>query len=366
MAARKKKQLTRTETRDKAKQYDTQYMGEEPSWEGVVFETEQDRRIAKIRTLNWYNYFKSEMIAYRKDVRKWIKANRKDLDANIIAVYIQSMTAARLMCMNTAGWELSESELQKINEAIDDALTNHDRNQNDPEAEGVTPTRKRVTPIPKMLESLDDWEDRHILGEQSGFDVKAHYEEFKDSKTSLDKYVRPWVEHRLDDLENHWSNEEYPFGVKERNRLIKVYKQMLKDLDEVTEIKRTKRRKKPMTKARQAKGFVCLAESAEFNVKSLDPKDIIGKERVFLFNEKYRTLTELVALAGGFSGKGMEITNVDMAKSRSTKLRKPLDMLPKVCNNALRTIHKEWSGLTTKTTEANPRLNRNTVVLRIM
>ena len=365
--AKKKKQLSRTETRDKAKAYDTQYMGEEPEFEGVTFSDDAERRITKIRALNWYNYFKPETISYRKDVRKWLKKNRKDVDEGVVALYIKNVTACRLMTMALGGWELTESELNTIDGAINDAIADHGRNQADPESEDPKARKPRVTPLPKMLGALDDWEDRQIEDEVfSNFDLKGLHAELNDSKTSLEKYVRPWVEGRLTDLTDHWDKDAYPFGVKERNFLIKTYKQMLKDLEEVTQPKKPVRRKRKPTKASQAKGFVCLEKSEEFGVDSLDPIKIIGSDRVYLFNEKYRILTELVALPGGFSGKGMAITNVDMEKSRSTKLRKPLDMLPKVCNNAQRTINKAWSELTTKTTEANPRLNRNTVILRIM
>lgn len=360
---KKKQQLNRVETRDKAKQYDTQYMGVEPVWTGVTFENAAERKLAKIKALNWYNYFKPELVAYRKDIRKWMKTNRPKTDVTPVLTGI-STTTARLMCMALVGWELDEIERGHIDSAIDHAIASSTTASESPE-DSVVP-KKRQTPRPAMLASLEDWEDDQIMGKETSFSVREHFQEFQDTKTSLDKFVRPWIEARHDELANHWDKEAFAFGVKERNRLIKLYNEMMKELNEVTEIKRTTRRKKPPTKDKLAKGFVCLPESAEYKVKSVDPKEIIGKDRVFLFNEKYRILTELVADVGGFSGKGMEITNVNMSKSRSTKLRNPLDILPKICKSAVRSINKEWDGLTTKTTEANPRLNRNTVVLRVM
>jgi hypothetical protein len=363
MAAKKKKHLNRVETRDKAKQYDAQYMGTEPVWADVVFASAAERKLAKIKALNWYNYFKPELVAYRKEIRKWMKANRPNDNVTPVLTGI-STTTARLMCMNLLGWELDDIEQGHINSAVDNALTSSTEAAERVEESSVP--KKRQTPRPAMLASLEDWEDDQIMGKETSFSVREHFQEFQDTKTSLEKFVRPWIEARHDELTNHWDKEAFAFGVKERNRLIKLYNEMMKELNEVTEIKRTTRRKKPPTKEKLAKGFVCLPESAEYKVKSVDPKDIIGKDRAFLFNEKYRILTELVADVGGFSGRGMEITNVNMSKSRSTKLRNPLDILPKVCKSGVRAINKEWSGLTTKTTEANPRLNRNTVVLRVM
>lgn len=369
MAARKKTP-SRVETRDKKKMYDAEYMGEEPEWDGVTFRNDSARRVAKIAAFNWYNYFRPEISAYRKDIKDWIKQSAKVNGSTVsssVATKVESVQAAKLMAMSLRGWELSEEELLLIDGAIMKAVIESEKPAPIPEEASAPEQGLRFVSPPRLLIDLDDMEDRWMDGEPAEISIVARQEINKDTKVSLSSYAIPWVEGRLAEYTEEWEKEAYPdVTIKERNRRAKYLRGALKELNGLVADKRAVRKKRAPTVAAQAKGFVCLAESVVYKVKSVPLKGIIGAERVFLFNEKYRTLTELVALPGGFSGKGMAITNVDMTQSRTTTLRKPLDILPKVCKNALRTIHKTWNGLTTKDTEANPRLNRNTVIVRVM
>lgn len=366
--AAKKKTINRVDARDKAKQYDAQYMGDEPTWEGVEFIDDSARRSAKIDAFNWYNYFKPEVADYRNEVKAWLRANEKlsATQADKVARAWSNVQAAKLCAMANNDWVLSDTEFNLIQATCSDAMFIPE----EPEVEeDAKPKAKRTGPVrPKMMEALEELEDQWVEGQPGSLSLTVRQTQYKDSKISLETFARPWLEGRLAEYTTNWDKEGYPhLTVKAKNARVKLLQTLIKELDVLTATKKGVRKKKAPTKAQQAKKFVCLSASAEFGVKSLPVKDIIGAQRVFLFNEKYRTLTELVAKDDtGFGGKGMEITNVDESKSRATKLRKPLDVLPKVCKNALRTIHKTWDGLTTKDVKANPRLNRNTVVLRVL
>ena len=364
--AAKKKTISRVDARDKAKQYDAQYMGNEPTWEGVEFIDDTARRTAKIDAFNWYNYFKPEVADYRNELKTWLRANENltATQADKVARAWGNVQAAKLCAMSNNGWTLSDTEFNLVQTAYTAATFIPE------EVEVEAPIKtKRTGPIrPKMMEALEELEDQWVEGQTGSLSLTVRQTQYKDSKISLETFARPWLESRLAEYTTNWDKEGYPhLTVKAKNARVKLLQTLIKELDVITATKKGVRKKKAPTKAQQAKKFVCLSASPEFGVKSLPVKDIIGAQRVFLFNEKYRTLTELVAKDDtGFGGKGMEITNVDESKSRATKLRKPLDVLPKVCNNALRTIHKMWDGLTTKDVKANPRLNRNTVILRVL
>lgn len=364
--AAKKKTISRVESRDKAKQYDAQYMGDEPTWEGVEFIDDSARRTAKIDAFNWYNYFKPEVGDYRNELKAWLRAEEKltATQADKVARAWGNVQAAKLCAMANNGWEMSEDEFNLVQTAYSAATFIPE------EVEAEAPVKaKRTGPVrPKMMEALEELEDQWVEGQPGALSLTIRQTQYKDSKISLETFARPWLEDRLAEYTTNWDKEGYPhLTVKAKNARVKLLKTLIKELDTLTATKKGVRKKKAPTKAQQAKKFVCLSESPEFGVKSIPVKDIIGAQRVFMFNEKYRTLTELVAKDDtGFGGKGMEITNVDESKSRATKLRKPLDVLPKVCKNALRTIHKVWSDLTTKDVKANPRLNRNTVILRVL
>jgi hypothetical protein len=372
--AAKKKTINRVDARDKAKQYDAQYMGDEPTWEGVEFIDDSARRSAKIDAFNWYNYFKPEVADYRNEVKAWLRANEKLSagEAEKVARAWSNVQAAKLCAMANNGWEMSESEFNLVQAAyfaatfIPDEPTPGERLIT--AAKEASAIAKKGPKRPKMMEALEELEDQWVEGQPGSLSLTIRQTQYKDSKISLETFARPWLEGRLAEYTTNWDKEGYPhLTVKAKNARVKLLQTLIKELDDLTATKKGVRKKKAPTKAQQAKKFVCLSASPEFGVKSIPVKDIIGAQRVFLFNDKYRTLTELVAKDDtGFGGKGMEITNVDESKSRATKLRKPLDVLPKVCKNALRTIHKAWDGLTTKDVKANPRLNRNTVILRVL
>ena len=370
--AAKKKTINRVEARDKAKQYDAQYMGDEPTWEGVEFIDDSARRTAKIDAFNWYNYFKPEVADYRNEVKTWLRANEKlsATQADKVARAWSNVQAAKLCAMANNGWKLSDTEFNLIQTTYSAATFVPEEPTPGEAGEDAKPKAKRTGPVrPKMMEALEELEDQWCDGAVGGsLSMTVRQEQYKDSKIGLETYCRPWLEERLKEYTTNWCKEAYPhLTTAGKNQRVKVLHRLLQELDDLTATKRRTRKKKAPSATQQSKKFVCLSESAEFGVKSIPVKNIIGAQRVFLFNEKYRTLTELVAKDDtGFGGKGMEITNVDESKSRATKLRKPLDVLPKVCKNALRTIHKVWGELTTKDVKANPRLNRNTVILRVL
>ena len=372
MAARKKKAVTRVEARDKAKQYDAQYMGDEPTWEGVEFIDDSARRTAKIDAFNWYNYFKPEAGDYRNEVKAWLRANENlsAAEADKVARSWCNVQAAKLCAMANNDWVLSDDEFNLVQRAYTEATfvpeepTPGERLVK--AAKEASEIAKKGPKRPKMMEALEELEDQWVEGQPGSLSLTVRQTQYKDSKISLETYARPWLESRLAEYTTNWDKEGYPhLSTADKNKRVKLIKTLIQELDVLTATKQRTRKKKAPTKAQQAKKFVSLSVSPEYGVKSVPVESIIGAERVFLFNEKYRTLTELVAKDDtGLGGKGMEITNVDDSKSRATKLRKPLDVLPKVCKNALRTIHKTWGDLTTKDVKANPRLNRNTVILR--
>ena len=55
---------------------------------------------------------------------------------------------------------------------------------------------------------------------------------------------------------------------------------------------------------------------------------------------------------------------MDDELSRQVTLRKPDLMIPIVQNKSVKQIDKAWSELTTKTSKPNPRINKETILLK--
>ena len=107
-------------------------------------------------------------------------------------------------------------------------------------------------------------------------------------------------------------------------------------------------------------------DSPEFKLASMPPIQMIGAMRLYVFNVKYKVLTEYVcAAATGFEVRGTTITNFDKDLSRATSLRKPDIFLPIVQKKTPKQIGVEWNSLTTKIRIPNGRLNGDSVLLRV-
>lgn len=78
-------------------------------------------------------------------------------------------------------------------------------------------------------------------------------------------------------------------------------------------------------------------------------------------------LTEYVSSStSGFEVKGTSIKNIDVEQSKSVRLRKPELFLPIVLSKTVKQISNEWGKLTTKSSVPNGRINKDTILLRVM
>lgn len=164
--------------------------------------------------------------------------------------------------------------------------------------------------------------------------------------------------------------EGYSFLKKmEQKAFLKFITNIVDDTEKFIGTKKAVRKtrvKKPKAADKQVSTVQYLKNSLEYKLASINPINIVGAMRVYLFNTKSRMITELVSYqANGFEVKGTTIQGFDTESSRSVKLRKPEDFLKIVMNKTPRQIGKEWDALTTKSTEANGRINKDTIIMRV-
>lgn len=132
--------------------------------------------------------------------------------------------------------------------------------------------------------------------------------------------------------------------------------------------KALRKTRKPKVKSadKQVEKLSYLKESLEYKVVSINPTQIVGANRVYLFNVTTRILSELVCrLPNGFEVKGTTIQGLDEDLSRQVMLRKPNEFLPIIQNKTVNQITKEWNNLTTKTNKGNGRINKDTIILKV-
>tara|TARA_Y100000389_G_scaffold67568_1_gene63916 strand:+ start:11366 stop:12472 length:1107 start_codon:yes stop_codon:yes gene_type:complete len=217
---------------------------------------------------------------------------------------------------------------------------------------------------------IDNWKDEKDFSIYS--EMKKHDVPYITAKATYDHYIP--LRDELDELVNKKTPdliEGYSsMKVSDQKKYLKFVDNILTDIEKyMTAKKATRKTRRPVVKSaeKQVAKVQYLKDSVEFKLASISPTSLIGAMRIYLFNAKTRALTELVCEKScGFEVKGTTLQGVDFEASRVTKLRKPEVFIPMVLKKTSNQINKEWSSLTTKTTIANGRINKDTIILRAM
>lgn len=228
--------------------------------------------------------------------------------------------------------------------------------------------------IANVDEVLDIW-SRGVWVDVENYSV---YNEFKKidasyitAKKVLD-YFTP-IRDEADELVNKKTPdlvEGYShMSVARRKEYLSLLNRIVTDTEKFLLSKKALRKpRKPKVKSadKQVEKLSYLKESLEYKIVSINPTQVIGANRVYLFNVNTRILSELVCrLPNGFEIKGTTIQGLDDNLSRQVMLRKPNEFLPTVQNKTVNQISKEWGNLTTKTNKTNGRINKDTIILKV-
>jgi len=104
-----------------------------------------------------------------------------------------------------------------------------------------------------------------------------------------------------------------------------------------------------------------------YNVVSIDPKQIIGANQLWVFNTKYRTLAVYNAMGpAGLNVKGSTLTGFDEKTSIVKKLRKPTEQLNKLKDGGKVVLRKFMDEIKCKPMTATGRINNEVVLVRII
>tara|TARA_B100001057_G_scaffold69149_1_gene62917 strand:- start:23 stop:838 length:816 start_codon:yes stop_codon:yes gene_type:complete len=235
-------------------------------------------------------------------------------------------------------------------------------------------TRKiNNTIIQELLELEDQWID----GENSTINIYDRFK-FHGLTNAAVSHVKPTIEGWLLDYEDAYHKrcdqavEGYSHLKRSAlNHRIKVCKEMLSDLDRIKSASKASRNVKVKGSVaidKQVSKMQYKKEDADYKIVSVNPIQIPNKNRLYTFNCKYKVITEYVTDSpNGFIISGSTIKNFNKATSRSVTLRKPLDFLPSFLSRTPKQIDDLWKlYITTKTFVPNGRINKDTVLLRIL
>lgn len=227
-----------------------------------------------------------------------------------------------------------------------------------------------------IMQDLLDLEDDWIEGEKTTIDLYKLFQTHGLSGSATSP-VRQVVEGWLLDYEDayHKRDDQAVEGYShlkksELNRRIKACHDMLLDLDKIQSATKANRKiRVPKTKSadKQVARVQYKKEDQDFKLVSINPILLIGSKRLYAFNCKSKILIEYCTQAAkGFEISGSTIKNFDKVNSRQIKLRKPDDFIPIVLKKSINQIDVAWKTCTTKTSIPNGRINKDTILLRVM
>lgn len=156
---------------------------------------------------------------------------------------------------------------------------------------------------------------------------------------------------------------------KKQKEYLKLIETVITDAEKYMASKKATRKvrtKKPVSIAQQASKVKYLNSSAEYQVSSVTPDNIVGASIVYLFNVKTRALTRLESSATtGMGIKGTTIINFDEDKCEKKKLRKPEDFIAATAKTTKIKMTREFNAVKTKASASNGRINADTIILKV-
>jgi len=323
-------------------------------------------------------------------VKTWVKKNFPEPAKYILAnpEYHFSMThhAAAAFWYNNDLHKNNDSEVakeflnnlfDKMIPLIDEGKAIFEEKKKASNIVSISPTVRLMRKINNtIMQELLELEDKWIDGEDATINIYDRFKFHGLTNTAI-SHVKPMIEGWLLDYEDayHKRCDQAVEGYSHLkrsvlNHRIKVCKEMLSDLDRIKSASKASRNVK-------VKGSVAIdkqvakvqykKEDSDFKIVSINPIQIPNKHRLYTFNCKYKVISEYVTDSpSGFIISGSTIKNFNKSTSRAVTLRKPDDYLPMFLSKTPKQIDEAWKGVTTKTFSPNGRINKDTILLRVL
>ena len=150
--------------------------------------------------------------------------------------------------------------------------------------------------------------------------------------------------------------------------LIQSIVDICKQHSKLSKAVRKPRRKKSRTPGQIIKKLQFCDRCNTYGLTSIDPRKIVGANKVVVFNTKYKKLAifEASPLVDGLSVKGTTIVGFDDKKSRERTVRKPEQIVKDCATSGIRVINNRYNSLKTKESVPTGRMNKHCVILQAL
>ena len=359
----KVKAKPKQKSRSAIKIFDQKHYGPEP----IVVKSFTD-------ALNWYNYMGSD-----DDAREWLfdymKTNYTKSDIAFIKKLPKwkiSRTLGSVARILSNGNTLPEKNMEYFRNGVQALIEAGKLIVDEVEevaAKPVVDIQARVRDKANyIITSLEEEIDNVIDGKDFSMYTFCQANELNPQILNIvADYYRPQLEEIL-------SNDEQvkeSFGKKQKF-WANFWNNFFADIDRYLNNKKVVKVRKPREK--KAKSAVDLVKNLKFQkedpslkIVSVHPAEIIGCQQLWVYNTKYRKLTQYSAVGpAGIQVKGTTVTGWDTESSISKTLRKPEESLTALLSAGKVTLRSFMSNIKTSESKPNGRINQDCILLRVM
>lgn len=364
---------------------DEKYLGSEPD----LREGATNAQI--IQAYNWYNYFydadqaKAWIIEYLKEFHK----TEKDLIKNANRIDANSCRTSGWNCRILLLGGYLPREIKERNEERIRLLASRVSLEASAESEdGEAKEAKKEEP--KQVISIQERISNRANDLIADIEVQLdnYYRDgtmFRPAEWMSKHEVKPAIAQRIADYYKPLYSEVFDAYEGKNDQLkeayaswrkpkLRLYMEFVKSIIAAAETRATivkasrkPRKKKEKTPVQLVSKLKYKVKDDEYKFVSVDPKQIVGCNQLWVFNTKYRTLAVYNAMGpAGLNVKGSTLTGFDEKTSIVKKLRKPTEQVNKLLEGGKVVLRKFMDEIKCKPKGANGRINNETILLRVI
>jgi hypothetical protein len=345
--------------------------GKEPSVEALLDPTAAEWSSALSEALNWYNFSPT-----KEEKKKWFLDYLQEVggDVQIASLvpdfnFISAGTIARLWSRG-----VKNDNFQKKLEDYTSKILKEGKSLSKFSAE--TAAKKSALKsallsreVSEAINHIDTVLDGFIETGKTTFDAASWIRSNKVSKEAQEA-VQNRFQKLLDevlasdtdpDLKEGYSN----YTKKQKTLLVSLLTDIVNTKIAKVPGVRKPRKKKAVSPEKMVKRLKYMKSYKDLKLDSIDPTIIVGATSLWVYNTKYRILTNYVS-DSGLAVKGSTLLNINEQETKSKKLRKPEVTIPEVLTAGKVPLRKVFDNLTTGFLNANGRINKDTILLRVV
>ena len=314
----------------------------------------------------------------------WYHQNKKDTDA---AKYLSVPNPKWTLGFESLAWgKRMISRGCKLPKKEAETIARMDREfQQKYQIEQPKPAAKKVINIQELVAAKADQFIANLEGLVDDYGIKGKVKDMDAYKWMQDSGVKPVhvpfiVEHfrkqaaepvAAAEGKDPELSEGYSSYSKARlMNLLTCYAKIVQDANKLTDnvkVARKPRKKKPVSFEKKVSKLNYMKQEPKLKLQSIDPIKIIGATQLWVYNTKTRKLGVYMADgAPGLSVKGSAIEGHVASMSVAKTLRKPEKVLTDVVSGGKITLRKLMDGINSKPSQLNGRINKDTILLRVV